>query len=257
MSDNDYAPGPIPCRGAFTGEFGLGPELSLEEAPYVIERDRINEARREGFNRKLLPMALDRASGERTAGGYYLLDTEAQARAMYDWYRDPVEGFVLDGIPILRRAYFIDPAAHWWRVLGAHDFQSIETCQKVVRFERWRDVDPGAEAAVAREWPALRDEAAARGLSAVWLLWNAAQPESLGLVSVADGSAGRDQAEPDFAALERLAGMESVGRRFEGSGLAARSFDRTSWIFSIWFPYRDWRSSRRTLWPNAPPFPGL
>jgi hypothetical protein len=54
MAMTDYVPGPIPCRGSFTGEFGLGDELALDEAPYVIERDRINEGRLPGFNRNLL-----------------------------------------------------------------------------------------------------------------------------------------------------------------------------------------------------------
>ncbi len=109
----DYAPGPIACKGAFTGEFGLGDELALDEAPYVIERDRINEGRLPGFNRKLLPLQVDATTGRRTAGGYYLLDTPDQAKFMFDWYQDPVAGFVLDGIPILKRAYFKAPRAHY------------------------------------------------------------------------------------------------------------------------------------------------
>jgi hypothetical protein len=77
-ADNNYLPGPIAARGAVTGEFGLGDQLPLSEAPYVIERDRINEGVLPGFNRKLLPLRVDQETGERTAGGYYLLDTFEQ-----------------------------------------------------------------------------------------------------------------------------------------------------------------------------------
>jgi hypothetical protein len=252
-----YAPGPIACRGAFTGEFGLGDELPLDEAPYVIERDRINEGRLPGFNRKLLPLQADEATGRRTAGGYYLLDTPEHARHMFDWYQDPVHGFVLDGIPILKRAYFKEPRAHWWTVLGAQDFAPLESAQKLVRFERWHSDDAELAAKLERDWPALRAAGAERGLAALWLLFNSRQDENIGLISVMDRGAAVPADAPDFAGLRELAAMHSPGAAFEKSLGAVRRFDRSSWVFSIWFPWSDRRTARRTLWPNSPPFPGL
>lgn len=51
-----HTQGVIACRGCFTGEFGLGPELPMEEAPFAIARDRLIEARHHRFDRKLLPI---------------------------------------------------------------------------------------------------------------------------------------------------------------------------------------------------------
>jgi hypothetical protein len=235
----------------------LGDELPLDEAPYVIERDRINEGRLPGFNRKLLPVQMDRASGRRSAGGYYLLDTPQQAKFMFDWYQDPVNGFVLDGIPILQRAYFKQPRAHWWHVIGAHDFKPLESAQKVVRFERWRGGGRDAQAQLPALWPQMRTMAEKAGLTSVWLLFNPDQDERFGLISVADRVDTGAAEEPDFTSVDRLAGLATPGAVLEQALGASRSFDRTSWVFSIWFPYRERLTSRRTLWPNSPPFPGL
>jgi hypothetical protein len=251
-----YRRGPVTCRGSFTGEFGLGDELPIEEAPYVIERDRINEGRLPGFNRKLLPMKVDEGNGKRTAGGYYLLDTLAQAKYMYEWYQDPDDGFVLDGIPILQRTYFKKPIAHYWQVIGAHDFKPLMSAQRVVRFERWRCRADDAGERLAGWWPELRDEAADGDLAALWLLFNPDQDDSIGLVSAADRGVGTPADQPDFPSVRTLEQSPSLGARFEQDGFAERSFDRSSWIFSIWFPY-DGPQSLPTLWPNSPPFPGL
>ena len=251
-----YLPGPVEAGGSFTGEFGLGDSLPIEEAPYVIERDRINEARLDGFNRKLLPLKLDEPTGERTAGGYYLLDTFVQAKYMFDWYQDPVNGFVLDGIPILGRSYFIKPKAHYWRVIGAHDFKGIDAAQRIVRFERWY-CGKNLEGFLEREWAGIRDNAMALDYSAVWLLSNPEQEESVAMVSVTAGAHTRSQNEPDFTGVNDLAVKPSLGECFETESGAQKSFDRTSWVYSIWFPYDRGARSKKTLWPNSPPFPGL
>lgn len=253
----DYLPGPIRAKGCFTGEFGLGEDLPIDEAPYVIERDRINEGKLPGFGRKLLPLKQDHATGERTAGGYYLLDTFEQAKYMFDWYQDPVDGYVLDGIPILERAYFLKPLAHYWHVAGAHDFKRIDTSQKIVRFERWHCDRPDLESRVIKEWPEIKEKAGAEDYASIWLLYNPEQTESLAMVSVSEGSASTNSETPDFAGIETFAQKPSLAACFEQNAWAKRSFDRTSWIFSIWFPYNKGPLSKKTVWPNSPPFPGL
>lgn len=182
--DRAYPPGPIAAKGAFTGEFVLGDGLSLDEAPLVIERDRINEGQWPGFGRKLLPLRLDPETGVRTAGGYYLVDTFADGSAFLDRYVN--DRFILDGVPILRRGYFFEPTCHCWHVLGAQDFKPLETAQHVVRFERWSASLPTVDDKLEKLWPEIRDQAEARGLSAVWLLFNGEQTESIGLVTVAE-----------------------------------------------------------------------
>ena len=251
----DYSPGPIDAKGCFTGEFGLGDSLPIDEAPYVIERDRINEGKLQGFGRKLLPMKMEPSTGERTAGGYYLLDTLADAKYMFDWYQDPVDGYVLDGIPILQRSYFLNPVAHYWHVIGAHDFKGIDTSQKIVRFERWTGKANNIEDVLSKEWSDIRDEAESKDLSAVWLMFNPEQEETVAIVSVSEGL-DKNGEEPDFDGIERLAGLPSLGSGLEKAAAITKSFERTSWIFSIWFPYSG-VGSKKTLWPNSPPFPGI
>jgi len=252
-----YEPGPIACAGCFTGEFGLGEGLPMDEAPYVIARDRIIEGRAFNFNRKLLPISVDRASGGRHAGGYYLLPTAGEAARMCRWYQDPVDGFVLDGTPILQRSYFIEPVAHYWRVVGAEDFASLESAQHVVRFERWRGAAADLESRLQALWPTVRQIAQDQHLAAVWLLVNPDQKESVGLVTSLSSPPDQESPEPGFGGIDELSSLGGAGAAVSELPGLSRSFDRTSWIFSIWFPYRDWRNSKKLLWPNSPPFPGL
>ena len=257
MNKESYSTGSVEMRGCFTGEFGLGDELPIDEAPYVIERDRINEGKLPGFNRKLLPMMADADGSNRTAGGYYLLETFEQAKYMYEWYQDPVDGFVLDGIPMMQRKYFLNPVAHFWQVIGAHDFKSIDTRQKIVRFQRWTCEQGDIESKLVALWPSIRDQAESAGLSSTWLLMNPEQEESIGLVMAADASANYDGSAPDFAAVESLSRVTSPGQCLEDKNWARLNFDRSSLIYSIWFPYATGANNRPTLWPNSPPFPGL
>lgn len=201
-----YEPGPIAQEGCFTGEFGLGDDLPIDHAPYVIARDRIVEARAFNFNRKLLPISVDRETGARYAGGYYLLPTVEEAARM---------------------------------------------C------ERWRGSTADLEKRLKALWAAVRKSAREQNLAAIWLLVNADQEESVGLISVASSPPDREALEPDFKGIDRLSAVTSPGEAVSRLPDLSKSLDRTSWIFSIWFPYRDWRTSKKLLWPNSPPFPHL
>jgi hypothetical protein len=244
-------------RGCFTGEFGLGADFDIDEAPYVIARDRIIESRSNPFTRKLLPIGIDEATGARTAGGYYLLPTFDDADRMRQWYQDPVDGMIVDGIPMLQRTYFLEPRAHSWRVAGAEDFRPLASAQRIVRFERWRARAGAVAETVERLWPEVRARAVAAGVSAVWLLHNGNQDESVGLITVADRLPGVGTDAPDFASVRALAALPSLGAPFDALAYVERTFDRTGWIYCVWFPYHGWRTSRKLLWPNSPPFPGL
>ena len=111
-----YKPGPIPCEGAAFDDFRLTPHLPPAAAPGVIERDRLHMAARPGFIRKLLPLRIEPETGTVYSGGRYLLDTYEHAREFADWVEHE---FVLDGIPILKRADFADVTTAVWRVIGA------------------------------------------------------------------------------------------------------------------------------------------
>lgn len=253
--DPGYRPGPIRATASFTGEFLLGDGLPIDEAPLVIQRDRYNEAQVQGFNRKLLPMSIDPKSGRRHAGGYYLLDKSEGAETLLNYYVK--DEYVLDTVPILKRGYFFDPACHIWNVVGAHDFRPLETSQHVVRFQRWRGKGTGMRERLDRLWPALRDRAEEAGLAAAWLLENDRQDETVGLVSARERAPDTDRRKPDFTSIDALS-RDTTGAALDVFGELEKSFDRTSWIFSIWFPYRrGGTDNKATLWPNSPPFPGL
>lgn len=58
---------------------------------------------------------------------------------------------------------------HIWKVIGAHDFNHVDT-HGGNRFERWHY---GADPAVVKEaltliWPQLREQASQAGLGSVW-----------------------------------------------------------------------------------------
>ena len=252
----NYQPGDIEMGGCFTGEFGLGDELTIDEAPYVIARDRIIEARHCPFERKLLPLGLDVDTERRTAGGYYLLPTFDDASAMCNWYQDPVDGMIVDGVPMLQRQYFKQPLAHCWHVLGAEDFSPLETHQHLVRFQRWR-TPPLEEKALREVWPVIREAAIKENLASTWLLANPQQDENLALITTRSRSVAASTAELDFSGMAQLSANSGPGDRLSAFCGVTPHFDRVSLIFSIWFPYTTWQDSKAIIWPNSPPLPGL
>jgi len=252
MTNSSFKPGPITCEGAAINDFRLTSHLPPEAAPGVIERDRLHMAARPGFNRKLLPLGVDRATGTAYSGGRYLLDTLDDARAFVDWVGNEFE---LDGTLFFKRPDFADIEPRVFRVLGAHDFKDLHHAQRVVRTEIWTLGQGSSADAIAGLWPTLRDEAAERDLSSLWLLYDEDQGR-ICLVTVGEGVTGSAGSGPDFASIEALEGAPSQGARWEKSGGARKTFDRSHWIFSIWFPRIDGRDLEPALWPNSPPLPG-
>lgn len=252
MTIGSYGPGPIACEGAAINDFRLTSHLPPEAAPDVIERDRLHMAARPGFNRKLLPLGVDRATGTAYSGGRYLFSTYANARAFVAWAENEFE---LDGTLIFKRPDFTDIEPRVFRVLGAHDFKDLHQAQQVCRTEIWSLDTGGSPDSLAALWPSLRDEAAERGLSSLWLLHDEEQ-RRICLVTVAQSMADSKQNRgPDFSSIEALESAPSQGIRWEKPGRARKTFDRTHWIFSIWFPRVDGKDLEPSLWPNSPPLP--
>jgi hypothetical protein len=246
-----HQPGPIACEGAAFDDFRLTDHLPPQAAPAVIERDRLHMAARPGFERKLLPLRVEPGSGTAYSGGRYLLDTYAQAVAFCDWVANEFE---LDGVPILERPDFADVTAHVWRVLGAYDFKPLRSAQHVYRTEIWKLQHARAGDRLANRWASLRDRAAEAGRSALWFLCNEDRGE-LSLVTIAERAAPPRGAGPDFASLRMLEAAPSFGAEWERAGWARRAFDRTHWVFTIWFPNTGRPDSEPALWPNSPPLP--
>ncbi|MDJ0929391.1 MAG: hypothetical protein QNJ73_17260 [Gammaproteobacteria bacterium] len=243
-----FEPGPIAVEGAVFDDFLLTDHLPADQAPGVIERDRLLMAARPGFNRKLLPLRLEPDSGRAYSGGRYLLDTHENAVEFARWVK---EDFAIDGTLLLERPDFAEVTAQVWRVIGAHDFARLADAQKVVRVERWTTA-PGAESWLENNWPTWRDRAEEAGLASVWLVHNGEQREA-SLVMVND--APTPAAEPDFTSVAALENLPSLATDAEAAGLLTRVFDRTSWIFTIWLPYRDGADNAPAIWPNSPPLP--
>ena len=251
MTTPRYQPGPIACEGAAFDDFRLTSHLPPDAAPGVIERDRLYMAARPGFERKLLPLRVEPETGTVYSGGRYLLDTYENACAFADWVENEFE---LDGTLILKRPDFADVTTHVWRVLGAEDFKDLHTSQDVYRTEIWSLAKPSQADAIAGQWSALRDEAAERGRSALWLLYDE-KGGKVSLVTIAERTPGPPISGPDFRSVQALESAPSLGARFERSGSARKTFDRTHWVFTVWFPRVNGRDIEPALWPNSPPLP--
>lgn len=252
MNPSDESP--ARATAVFSDAFQL-PGLEADpRTPEMIERDRVIMAARPGMLRKLLPLRVDERGV--TCGGVYLFDTYENAVAYGDWV---AHDFVLDGTLFLDRPVFIEPTSQVWHLVGVEDFADVRTDQHVMRFERWHTMDP-ADIDMLRErhWPGIRDTARQAGLSSAWLLYcpDEHHPQ-VGLVTVAShgGRTPTGTAEEDLARLESL---PSLGAGLAEKLGATKVFDRTSWVYQVWFPLRaagaDYDGS--SLWPNSPPLPG-
>jgi len=238
-----YAPGPINAQGAFTADFALPADVPMAQVPGLIERDRAVMATRPGMRQKHLPVAIEESTGNFLSGGRYLFDTFENAVAYRDWAE---HDFVVDGTRFFERPYFLDPVFFAWRVIGAEDFKPIEQQHKVIRFERW-DTSTGVEGTIGDAWPRIRDAARSRDLASAWLLHGPGS-QQIGLVTVADAAADTD-------GPASLSSSPSLGVLLDQGTVAAKQFDRSSWVLTIWFPLRPGAAVDPALWPNSPPLP--
>ncbi len=241
---------PIEAEGAFTCDFSLPGAMPLAQVPAVIERDRMYMAERPGMLTKRLPIALDPATGNLFSGGRYLFDTEEHAREYAHWVRN---GFRLDGTLFLERPFFIAPDCHAWSVVRAREFAPLDA-QVVVRTERFVVPDGrNARPALLAHWPAIAAEAEARGLSAVWLVYN---PEErlASLIYYANRVGPADANALDFASLAALQQAAPLGDAMADLGWQ-RNFDRTEWVLTVWFPFVAGDRGQPSLWPYSPPLP--
>jgi len=246
-----FEPGPIHCEGAAFDDFRLTDHLPPEAAPAVIERDRLHMAARPGFNRKLLPLRVEPETGTAYSGGRYLLDTFKHACEFARWVE---EDFILDGVPILQRPDFAEVSTAVWRIIGAWDFKSIFDAQQVYRTEIWSLTKANAGDSLANRWISLRDQAAEEGVSALWLLYDEPRQRA-SLVTIRERTSEPGPGELDFRSVRDLERKPSQGADWESSGWANKIFDRTHWVFTIWFPRINGRDVQPPLWPNSPPLP--
>lgn len=230
-----------------------GTELN-PHAPELIERDRLIMAARPGMIRKLLPI-LENSSGV-FCGGCYLFDTYENAKGYADWVANE---FVLDGKLFLDRPEFLEPNSQLWLIAGFEDFADVADSQTVMRFERWQLPAQADVEAVKRDWwPKIRSAAVAAEMTSAWLL---VSPDKfhpqLGIVTVGRGESSQAK-DTDAASLRTVAELPSLGTALAAELQGTKVFDRTSWIYMIWYPIAAGDNSPLTAqWPVSPPMPGL
>ena len=205
-------------------------------------------AARSGFNRKLLPLYIEQDTGQAYSGGRYLFDTYENAVAFADWCANDFE---IDGILILERPDFADVRAQIYRVIGAHDFKDVHTRQIAYRTEIWKTNKHNIEDKLTTIWPTLRDRADEEGKSSLWLLHNENAGE-VALVTIIDRVSEKLVGELDYLTLNALESATSYGNDWNWGN---RIFDRSHWVFTVWFPNTGDSSDKPPLWPNSPPLP--
>lgn len=244
--------GALPAAGAFTCDFAIPASLIADQSHPIagmLERDRMYMSARPGFFNKHTLMRPD-ASGNLLIGGRYLFASRDRAQDYSNWVENE---FVLDGTRFWDRPYFLGPECHVWNAIGAHEFGDVDTTHVVARTERWTVPADNQRQLLADRWPAIRNEAAARGLTAVWLLY-AKQEHLVSLVYYADRIVPKDPVLPDFASLGALESTQPLGRAFDDQSWT-RTVDRTQWDFTIWSPFVLGDHGQASAWPNSPPFP--
>ena len=244
--DRDARPG-----GAFTCDFALPSNFPGAQLGPSIERDRMYMAARPGLLHKHIPITIDPGTGNFLSGGRYLFDTAEHAREYRDWVFNT---YVLDGVHFLKRSYFLNPECHAWTVIGAHDFGDIHNSQIVLRTERWSVQNARQPALTLQQrYEVILARAQERGLTSVWLLYE--QEEALVSLVYFGGRVGpSDPSMPDSTSLSALAAAPRLGAIFDDQGWK-RTFDRTQWTLTIWFPFALGDRGEPALWPNTSPFP--
>ncbi|MGH9303199.1 MAG: hypothetical protein ACRDZ5_02180 [Acidimicrobiales bacterium] len=217
--------------------------------PDLIERDRVIMAARPGMMRKLLPVRID-DSGV-FSGGCYLFDSYENAQAFETWVR---EDFVLDGVNFFDRGAFLDPEGHLWHIVGMEDLADVHTSQDAMRFQRWHLPRTPSIEQLQQSWPTVRKDASSSGLSSIWLLYcpDAHHPQ-LGLV-MSSGLRSDKSAGDTLPLLDGLESLPSPATELAGELDGTKVFDRTSWIYTVWFPVTG-GGDKAPLFPSSPPLP--
>lgn len=251
---SDFHPGYIQAKGAFTCDFRIAGDYPPQQLPPDLERDRMHMTRADGMLHKQIPIAF--SSTEFTngfpdiyGGGRYLFEKWSDAR---DYHEFVAEDFVLDGVQFLERSYLSDADCHHYKVVNAYRFKPIDTAQVVVRTERFEMTGHHAVQKLQHSWGGIWAEAKQRDMAAVWLMYNA-QEDIASVVYFIDRVVPYDPNVPDFATLGFLASSPPLGHHLEERGFS-RTFDRTQWVLTVWFPFKKGDHGQPSEWPHSPPF---
>jgi hypothetical protein len=252
MDIRGYRTGPVPADAAFTADFAIPDDISMQKLVDMVEIERRSMDVRPGMRHKYTPLRFDPATGTRQVGGRYLFDTWENA-VDYNTFTSKELEFE-PGVKFWDRPFFLGVDRHIWRVTGAHDFMPLATTHYTSRFERWRYAGGNVERLVEQVWPKVRENAGGQGLASVWLLFQP-EEEQMGILTVAAKADGRDPADAASRSVTALEQAESVGR-FLPAGLGPEKvFDRTSLILAMWLPESRLAGGAPSAYPAAPVHP--
>ena len=240
--------GKVKAGGAFTADFALPANTPPNIVAPLIERDRMYMAARRGMQNKYLPLKFEAGTGNLLSGGRYLFDTEHDAEQYKDWVEND---FILDGMHFFARPFFINPDFHSWKVIDAHHLDELAK-RVIVRTERWSVPINNQVDTLKQKWDGILDEARTRGLTSVWLLYNA-EERLVQLVYFANRTS-QQGSTPYDAGLTALESSNPLGHHFDDQAWT-KTFDRTQWVLTIWFPFVTGDNGEPSLWPHSPPFP--
>jgi len=255
-ADFGYEVGPIEAEGAFTSHFRFADPVEIDQVPALIESDRETMTTRPGMRHKLLPLLVDE-NNVNYSGGQYSFRSFEEAKEYKLWTE---EEFRPNGILFWERDAFVDPVTDLWRIAGAEDFKDVFSAQTTVRFQKWKLSSTIPFERLEAFWPELRDRAREAGLSSCWWLGN--EREGLiGLVTVGDRVERTDSGPEEPYSRTSLAWLKKqrVIKNHVLDDLEAekKSFDRTAWIWTIWFPAdATLAGDANSVWPNSDTLPG-
>ena len=241
--------GNIHAHGSFVCDFGIPSSVPGDQVPPVIERDRTFMSARPGMVNKYLPLAIDPDNGDYLSGGRYLFDTFIHAAQYEHWVKNK---FALDGVLFLERPIFMSPDCYSYAVLQAHDFDPDPASHVVVRVERFETNGLPRVVDLVKAWADAKQNAAARNLAGVWLM---TRPDlrRVQLVYYGRRVGPTDPNVPDFASLGALAApsslLPSIPSRWH------KTFDRSSFVWTIWSPFEPGDQGAPSQWINSPPLP--
>jgi hypothetical protein len=261
-----HAPGRrIGALGAFSCDFELDLTKLTEPLGATIERDRIflqKETRANtwpktpGMIQKHIPVT---PTGPTTlhAGGRYLFEGRAQA-AVYSSYIN--RSFTYPGTTqFLHRPEFSSPECRDWTVITAWNFASIDThtALRTERFDSGRTTltaELALTAELVRLAPQIVSEAAARGYAEVQIL-QSIRDHKVQLVYFISRLSGPDPFVPDVAAIGKISADPPLGALLASTSIS-RVFDLSSFVLTVWLPFKAGDHGAASLWPNTPPIGG-
>jgi hypothetical protein len=225
--------------------------LPVDQAPAVIERDRMYLAAQPGVIFKYLPLTLPTVGDPYIySGGRYLVDTMKHAQEYARWV---LNEYRLDGVLFPERPYFVRTECTAYSVIGIKDFKELRSTHHAVRTERFELPAGNHRGYLESRWNELVGEAQARGMSSVWLVYN---PEArLAAFVYTLERVGRVEPEvPDFATVSALESAPSLGAHLAQPGWV-KTQDVTQFVWGLWFRFVPGDKGLATLWPNAPALP--